>query len=31
MISIARPSAVDVTALHNHMLNDEWRMFFMHF
>jgi len=24
-------SAVEVTALHNHMLNDEPRLFFMHF
>ena len=26
-----RASGIEVTALHNHMLNDEPRLFFMHF
>jgi hypothetical protein len=26
-----RENGIEVTALHNHMLNDEPRMFFMHF
>jgi hypothetical protein len=26
-----RSAGIEVTAIHNHMLNDEPRMFFMHF
>jgi hypothetical protein len=31
VMSSLRASGIDVTALHNHMLDDEPRMFFMHF
>ena len=31
MIKALRGSGIEVTALHNHMLNDEPRLFFMHF
>jgi hypothetical protein len=28
---VLRTNGIEVTALHNHMLNDEPRLFFMHF
>jgi len=31
VIKALRGSGIEVTALHNHMLNDEPRLFFMHF
>ena len=31
VIKAFRDSGIEVTALHNHMLNDEPRLFFMHF
>jgi hypothetical protein len=31
VLKALRASGIEVTALHNHMLNDEPRLFFMHF
>lgn len=31
LISVFRENGIQVTALHSHMLNDERRLFFMHF
>ena len=31
MLLALREHGIEVTALHNHMLNDEPRLFFMHF
>jgi hypothetical protein len=31
VIRALRDNGIEVTALHNHMLNDEPRLFFMHF
>jgi len=31
VLRILRENGIEVTALHNHMLNDEPRLFFMHF
>jgi len=31
VLRILRDNGIEVTALHNHMLNDEPRLFFMHF
>jgi len=31
VLRILRNNGIEVTALHNHMLNDEPRLFFMHF
>ena len=31
MLRVLRTNGIEVTALHNHMLNDEPRLFFMHF
>ncbi|MBL7599377.1 DUF1259 domain-containing protein, partial [Escherichia coli] len=31
VLRVLRTNGIEVTALHNHMLNDEPRLFFMHF
>jgi hypothetical protein len=31
VLRVLRENGIEVTALHNHMLNDEPRLFFMHF
>ena len=31
VIRVLRESGIEVTSLHNHLLNDEPRLFFMHF
>jgi Domain of Unknown Function (DUF1259) len=31
VLKALRESGIEVTAIHNHMLNDEPRLFFMHF
>ena len=31
MLRALRENGIEVTAVHNHMLNDEPRLFFMHF